>query len=458
MINRKQFKIAFTLSVVISLFLLTATLAQAQSRPRKVKDSSNTNSNTTNQNTKPKEEPLLDVVPTNSNSSSRTPNTNTTRPKTQPTNSNTNIIDATPSKAGQANTASTTTVTTPSVPSKIDMKNAYELYDKKQFDAALKEAKRIIELDKENSEAWKLAGFSEYNLKQYKEASSDLQKALDLQRASKEGEDANTVDLLAQAYARSEQFDKALPLLVKITSKPDAKPDAGLLYLLGLSQYRTNKPADAEKSFNAAVKADPKNSAALYYIGLIAFDRNDFSAAIAAFQRTTVADPKMADAWTRLAISYLQRAAVVAEEDEAKAKADYEGAVSAAEGLTRAKPGTDATALLGQTLVSAGNYQRASIELEKITVAPTAKAEWLYLLGVSYSRLKLFPKAAATLERAGAKNPKDANTFRELGYAYESLKQYAKAVEAYEKGAKAAPDDPFFADRAKQLRPFAKKP
>jgi tetratricopeptide (TPR) repeat protein len=406
-----------------------------------------------NQNTKPKEEPLIDVVPTNSNSSSRNTNSNTSRPKAQSSNSNTSILDTTPTK-----TSPTTTVTTPKVSSSVDTTTAYNLLQQKQYDAALKEAKRIIALDPTIQEAWKIAGFSEFNLKQYKEAASDLQKALDLQRASKDGEDPNTVDALAQAYARSEQFDKALPLLVKLTSKADAKPDAGLLYLRGLCEYRTGKPADAEKSFNASVKADPKNSASLYYLGLIAFERNDFSAAIAAFQRTTQADPKMAAAWERLAISYLQRAAIVSEEDETKAKADYQSAISAAEGLIRANPSNEATTLLGQALVSAGNYQRAAIELEKISTAPTVKAETLYLLGVSYSRLNQFPKAVATLERAGVKNPKDANIFRELGYAYEKLKQYAKAIEAYEKGAKADPNDTFFTDRINQLKPFAKRP
>lgn len=456
-IQNKLSKIVLTSSCIVSLFVLTASLTQGQSRPRRVTNTQQTqngNTNTQNQNTKPKEESLLDVVPTNSNASKTT----TVRPKPQQTNTNDNILDATPTTSTINTPVATTSVTTPNVSSKVDTAIAYDLLQKKQYDAALKEAKRIIALDPTISEAWKIAGFAEYNLKQFGEASGDLQKALELQRASKDGEDENTVYALAESYARSEKFDKALPLLVKITSKAGATPDAGMLYFRGLSEYKTGKPADAEKSFNAAIKADAKNSASLYYIGLIAFERNDFSSAIAAFQRTTQADPKMAAAWERLTISYLQRASVVADEDEVKAKADYEGAISAAEGLRRVRPGDEATALLGQALVSSGNYQRASIELEKITIAPTAKPETLYLLGVSYSRLKLFPKAAAALERAGAKNPKDANTFRELGYAYENLKQYAKAVEAYEKGAKAAPDDPFFMERANQLRPFAKKP
>jgi tetratricopeptide (TPR) repeat protein len=462
----KLFNIAMAFSGIISLSLLMTSMTQAQSRPRRVKDQT---SNTSNQNNnKQKEEPLLDVVPTNKNTNTSTTSTtnnrtnpannnsatnssttNTSRPKTQPTTANTNTT----------NTNNTATNTKPQqTASPTDTTNAYNLLQQKKYDEALKEAKRVIGLDANNAEALKIAGFAQYNLKQYAEAAKDLQKSLDLRRAAKEKDDDNTIDALAQAYARSEQFDKALPLLVQITSKTGAKPDSGLLYLRGIAEYRTGKPADAEKSFNAAIKADPKNAAALYFLGTMAFERNDFSAAIAAFQRTTQADPKMAAAWERLTLSYLQRAAITAEEDETKAKADYTSAISAAEGLTRAKPGDDSTALLGQVLVSAGNYQRATLELEKIAVSPKAKGETLYLLGVSYSRLKNFPKAIGALERAAQKKSNDANIYRELGYAAEVSKQYAKALDAYEKGSKLAPDDSYFSEGVNRVKPFAKKP
>ena len=457
----KLFNIAIAFSGIIGLNLLmtSSTQAQAPSRPRRVQDQT---SNTNNQNSnKQKEEPLLDVVPTNKNTSTtnttnktNTTNnnstTNTSRPRSQPTPANTNTNANT-----NANSKATTSEQTASA---TDTTSAYSLLQQKKYDEALKEAKRIIGVDANNAEALKIAGFAAYNLKQYADAARDLQKSLDLRRAAKEKDDENTIDALAQAYARSEQFDKALPFLVQVTSKADAKPDSGLLYLRGVAEYRTGKPADAEKSFNAAVKADPKNSAALYFLGTMAFEKNDFSAAIAAFQRTTQADPKMAAAWERLTLSYLQRAAITAEEDETKAKADYTSAISAAEGLTRARPGDDSTALLGQALVSAGNYQRASLELEKIAVGPKAKGETLYLLGISYSRLKNFPKAISTLERAAQKKSDDANIYRELGYAAEVSKQYAKALDAYEKGAKLAPGDSYFSEGVNRVKPFAKKP
>jgi hypothetical protein len=50
-----------------------------------------------------------------------------------------------------------------------------------------------------------------------------LQRALDLQRAAGE-EDAPTVDALAQSLVRSDEFERALPLLTVATSRPNATP------------------------------------------------------------------------------------------------------------------------------------------------------------------------------------------------------------------------------------------
>jgi len=67
-------------------------------------------------------------------------------------------------------------------PASTDTTHAFQLFQQKQYAAAAQEAKQIATADPGNAEAWKLAGFSEFYLKQYEDASGDLQKALDLQR------------------------------------------------------------------------------------------------------------------------------------------------------------------------------------------------------------------------------------------------------------------------------------
>lgn len=369
------------------------------------------------------------------------------QPKATPSPSpqNDSLLDPTPAK----NTGATKPVT-PVATGSTAM--AYSLLQQKKYDEALKEAKRVAALEPNNSEAWKIAGFAEVNLKKFKDAAPDLQKALDLQRQSGP-EDANTVDALAQAYARNEEFDRALPLLVTATSRPGVKPDPALLYLRGLSEHKTGKADDALRSFNEAVKLNPKDASSLYYLGRIFFERNDLPASITALNRATAADPRFAPAWALLTTAYLRRAASVTG---APSDADYLSAVRAGEGLTRVRADAETVMLLAQALVGAKQYVRAAAELEKVTTGPDVKGSTLYLLGVSQSRAKNFPRAIAALERAATKTPNDVNIYSELGYAYEISKQYAKALGAYEKGAQLAPADADFKASIERVRPMAK--
>jgi tetratricopeptide (TPR) repeat protein len=334
-----------------------------------------------------------------------------------------------------------------------DTTHAYSLFQRGQYAAAAKEAKQLAMADPQNAEAWKLAGFSEFALKQYDKAGEDLQKALDLQRAAKQ-EDPNTLDQLAQAYTLSQKFDQALPLLVVATSRPGAPPDPLMLYNRGLSEYETGKFTEAERSFNLVVKANPKDARSLNYLGLIALKKNDLDGAIAAFNRATVNDPRFDFAWIQLLSAYMRRAASAT--DEAKAAGDYLSAVRAGEGLIKVRTDASAVTLFGQALIGAKDYARAAAALERAAVGKDAEEGTFYLLGVAQSRAKNFPKAIAALERAAQKKPDDVNVYRELGYAYEVMKQYAKALGAYEKGLGLVPNDTDFKESADRVRPFAK--
>jgi type IV pilus assembly protein PilF len=335
-----------------------------------------------------------------------------------------------------------------------DTARAYSLFQQKQYAAAAREAKQVAASNPNNAEAWKIAGFSEMNLKQYAEAASDLKRALDLQRTTGGKEDTNTADALAQALVFTEKFEEALPLLTAATTRKGAQPDAAMLYYRGLAEYQTNKKADAERSFSAAVKANPKDARALYYMGQIAFERNDMDATIAALNRATLNDATIASAWQLLTIAYLRRAG--AGTVKARADADYLNAVRAGESLVRAHSDAATNTLLGQALIGAGQLARAATVLEKAAADKDAKGGTFYLLGFTYSRSKNYPKAITALERAAQLSPDDANVYRELGYALEISKQYARALEAYQKGAQLAPDDDYFKQSVERVQPLAK--
>lgn len=408
---------------VSTIFLLATAAIQAQStRPRRTNKPAQTTTKT------PADDPLLRPEPRPS-------------PTARRTSSNDSLLDVQPVQP-VANTVAS-----------ADTKHAYLLLEQKQFAAAAKEAKELAAAYPNDSEAWKIAGFAELNLKQYAEAVKDLEKALELQRNARQ-EDPNTQSALGQAYVLSEKYDQALPLITAAINRNPNQPDAMLIYYRGISEYKTGKTAEAEKSFNQVIKLNPKDSLSLYYLAQIALAKNDLDGAIANLNRATVSDARMTGAWALLTTSYLRRAAT--STDQAKAEADYLSAVRAGEGLIKLRTDSEAVTLFGQALIGSKQYARAAGVLERATTGPDATGVTFYLLGVAHSRAQNFPKAIAALETAEKKTPDDVNVYRELGYAFEVTKQYAKALAAYQKGATLAPSDPDFKESIERVKPFAK--
>ncbi|HSB26912.1 MAG TPA: tetratricopeptide repeat protein [Pyrinomonadaceae bacterium] len=334
-----------------------------------------------------------------------------------------------------------------------DTQHAYALLEQKQFAAAVKEAKDLVAQHPNDPEAWKIAGFAELNLKQYPEATKDLEKAVELQRQSKQA-DPNTESALGQAYVLSEKYQEALPFLVAATDRAGAQQDALMIYYRGISEYKTGKTAAAEKSFNTVVKLNPKDSLSLFYLAQISLSKNDLDGAIAYLNRATLNDARLVGAWTLLTSAYLRRAAT--STDQAKADADYLNAVRAGEGLIKVKTDAEAVTLFGQALIGSKQYARAASALERASTEPDASGVTFYLLGVAHSRATNFPKAIAALETATKKSPDDVNVYRELGYAYEVTKQYTKALGAYQRGAAIAPGDADFKESIERVKPAAK--
>ena len=407
-------------------FVFLVAQVEAQStRPRRARPTQKSNTTTTD---KSASDPLLRPEPTAS-------------PTARRTSSNDSLLDVQPVKP-VVNTVGT-----------ADTRQAYLLLEQKQFAAAAKEAKDLAAQHPNDSEAWKIAGFAELNLKQYAEAAKDLEKAVELQRQSKQ-EDPNTESALGQAYVLSEKYQQALPLLVAATARNASQPDALMIYYRGIAEYKTGKTADAERSFNSVIKLNPKDTLSLFYLAQIALAKNDLDGAIATLNRATVNDARMTGAWTLLTTSYLRRAAM--STDQAKADADYINAVRAGEALIKLRTDAEAITLFGQALIGAKQYARAAVALERATASEDAPGVTFYLLGVAHSRAANFPKAIAALDMAAKKSPEDVNIYRELGYAYEVTKQYAKALAAYQKGAALAPGDADFKESIERVKPFAK--
>jgi tetratricopeptide (TPR) repeat protein len=86
---------------------------------------------------------------------------------------------------------------------------------------------------------------------------------------------------------------------------PAAWAADGSLVAQGDKQWAAGKAADARKSFEAAVAADPKSPAAIMKLGGFLLASNDHAAAIQTYQRAISLDGNNAKAWIGLGIAYL---------------------------------------------------------------------------------------------------------------------------------------------------------
>jgi tetratricopeptide (TPR) repeat protein len=360
--------------------------------------------------------------------------------------------DATAASADTSATGSRAAAAGTTMAGTASTAHAFSLLEQKQYDAALAEAKKLAASDPKNSEAWKIAGFAEFYLKRYTDAADDLERALELRRATGE-KDTKTEDALAQAYFFGEKYEQALPLLVAATTRAGAKPDASFIYFRAVAEMNLKKTSDAERSFGEVLKADPKNKFALLYLGQLAFGRSDYTTAVNMLNRATLADPTFAQGWELLTQAYMYRGRAATG---AAADTDFLSAVRTADSLARLRNDARSALLQGQALIFAKQYVRAAASLERATSSGQAPDETFYLLGFAQVQAKNFPKAINALEQAAAKTPGNAEVYRLLGFSYESSKQYAKALAAYERGLQLAPTDAYFKESADRVRPFAK--
>jgi tetratricopeptide (TPR) repeat protein len=462
--------IKIRLVALVGLIGLSGIAGSAQTRPRRAKPTTTSTTTGSTAQTKP-DNTLLTPVPTDkagqpaAGSSTRSRTVSGTTGNTGGNTAGTNrtappadrpLITPRPSPNAPTTAANNSGATNPGTarPAGPDITRGTTLFNQGNFAEALKEAKALIAADPTKSDYWKLAGLSELNLQKYPDAVKDLEKAKQIQTSTDHVDDKTTNDGLAMAYGQSEQFDKALPYLVTATTRAGEAPNAGLLQMRGLAEFKTGKPDAAVQSFTAASKANPKDMVSLFYLGRIAFEKKDYAGAIANFNRVTTGNPTDAAGWKYLTYAYFQRA--LSTTDPAKAEPDYLGAVRASEALVKLTPDDDSQLLRGQTLYYAKQYPQAIVVLEKVAVNPNVKGEALLLLGTAYLQTKNNPKMITTLEKAAVKLPTNVDVFRYLGYGYEVDKQYAKALTAYQKASQLAPNDTTLKDSVERVRPFAK--
>ncbi len=163
--------------------------------------------------------------------------------------------------------------------------------DEGQYRAAYIEAKKVLQRDEKNGNAWLLLGRASLMLGNPNDALSDLQKA------KADGvPKAKWAEPMGQALLVMQQYDKALEVLTPDASFDD-KDKARVAALRGDALRGLEKPSEAEKTYKSALALNPKDARALVGLARLAATADDPESASRYVQQALATDPKNPQAW-----------------------------------------------------------------------------------------------------------------------------------------------------------------
>jgi len=183
-----------------------------------------------------------------------------------------------------------------------------------KYSAASIEAKKVLQREQNNGDAWLLLGKASLMLGKPMDAIDDLDKA----RANGVPKEEWVVPM-GQALRVTHQYQKLLKTLPMDESfKPDVK--ASLAVLRGDAQRGLNMPAQAKKAYEHALKLDSRNPLALIGLARLAAAANDPDAVREHVQQALAAAPESPEVWMGKAdLAFGNGALADAESDYQKA-------------------------------------------------------------------------------------------------------------------------------------------
>jgi TolA-binding protein len=172
---------------------------------------------------------------------------------------------------------------------KKDLTTANDLYDKKQYDAAIDAYKAFLVKYPDAYFIWRNIGNSYFSEEKYDDAEAAYKQIL-----AKDPNDAEIMVSIGNCYANRGNSDGAMEWYGKVSL--DKVTDSNLLYSVGLAYFKASKLPEAAQYLGRAVELEEANADALYQLGLTFTALNDKAKAIATFEKYLKADPDSARA------------------------------------------------------------------------------------------------------------------------------------------------------------------
>ena len=229
-------------------------------------------------------------------------------------------------------------------------------------------------------------------------------------------DDAQALLYLGAIHLDRKQYEPAREHLERYAKRNPVSPLGH--YYLGRTLAESRELADAEKSYETALKLYPSSVPLLTELGLVREFRGRPGAALEAYEKLLKADPR--NRWAGSRVDALRSG--VRDLAGARAEFDRLRSLEAAPGVARMK-----VALVHYEV---GNLEAAVTEFNLALAERPDDHRVRFFLGLTYSRLEDSRGAARQFERIAADSEYFVDSRVQLASLYEKQEKYSEAVAA----------------------------
>lgn len=254
-----------------------------------------------------------------------------------------------------------------------------------------------------------------------------------LERARQDGGAEIGLDLtLGRLYLQTKAFDKAIPLLRRVTLQQPGYTEAAIL--LATAEEGTGRTADALGTLRTALGENPKSFRAWVMVGELSEKQSEWKPAADAYGRAQALNARL-DLSTRRAAALINAGDAPAARDLLKA------------GAAGAKPPPLLLYLYATALRQTGDLAAAEETARRLRIAAPEDPRGMYVLAQVLEARKDFDGAERALRDILQRDPGDATALNYLGYMLaERGQRLDEAVDLVQRALKLEPGNPSFLD------------
>jgi tetratricopeptide (TPR) repeat protein len=280
----------------------------------------------------------------------------------------------------------------------------------KQYDQAISDFSKVIEINPQLVEAYNNRGFAYYALQQYDKAIADYAKIIQINP-----QDAEAYTNRGITYTDLQQYDQAMADFAKaIQIDPEY---ADTYYHRGLAYQKLNEIMPAKADFAKAIEVNPQYAEAYNSRGIAYYYLQQYEQALADFSKAIEIYPEYAEAYYDRGLVYC---CILKQYEQAIAddsKAIQLGIQKA--GLYNSR---------GVAYYNLKQYEQAIADYSKAIEINPQFAEVYTNRGLVYAHMEQYEQAIADHSKAIEINPQLAGPYNNRGIAYYNLKKCEEAI------------------------------